>query len=69
MDTWSVKCQSCGVEYKAKASGEKEAIEKARAEHESEVAKATAFRCDTGPFMTHAFNLTRPEHPCAPKEW
>ncbi len=69
MDTWSVTCQSCGVEYKVKASGEKEAIEAAKAEHERVNAGATAFRCDSGPFMDSAFNLTHPVHPCAPREW
>lgn len=69
MDTWSVTCQSCGVKYRVKASGENEAIEAAKAEHERVNAKATAFRCDLGPSMTSAFSLTHPAHPCAPKEW
>ena len=69
MDTWSVRCESCGIEYKVRASGEQEAIEAAKAEHERVNAEATQFRCDFGPFMTVAFNLTHPDHPCAPKEW
>jgi len=52
-----------------KASGEKEAIEVAKAKHECVNAEAAAFRCDLGPFMTSAFNLTHPKHPCASKEW
>jgi hypothetical protein len=69
MDTYSVKCKSCEVEYKVKASSEREAIEKAKIEHEATNREATAFRCDLGPFMTDAFNLTRSSHPCVPREW
>lgn len=69
MDTWSVTCQSCSVEYKVKAFGAKEAINIAKAEHEHAAAEAIMFRCDLGPMMTHAFNLTHPTHPCTPKEW
>lgn len=65
---WSVECQSCGVEFEVKASSHGEAIEVAEMEHEEINAKATAFRCDSGPLMTSAFNLTHPGHPCAPKE-
>jgi len=68
MDTWSVTCQSCGVEYNVKASEEGEAIKAAKAEHECVNTEATAFRCDD-PSMNNAFNLTHPEHPCAPREW
>lgn len=69
MDTWSAKCQSCDVEYKVKASSEAEAIAAAKAAHDLANAEAMAFRCDFGPFITHAFNLTHPEHHCAPREW
>jgi hypothetical protein len=69
MDTWSSTCQSCGREYKVEASSEEEAIKAAEAKHDSVNAKATAFRCDLGPMMTSAVNLTNPAHPCAQKEW
>jgi len=69
VDNWSVTCGACGVEYKVKASSKAEAIAKAKAEHERVNAEATAFRCDCGPSMYVAFNLTHPTHPCAPKEW
>jgi len=69
MDNWSVTCQSCDVEYRVQADSETEAIKKAKAEHERRNAEAMAFRCDTGPCMTCAFNLTHSAHPCAPKEW
>jgi len=68
MDTWSVKCQSCGLEYRVSASSEEEAIKKAKIEHERANTEALQHRCDFGPLMNNAFNLTHPDHPCAPKE-
>jgi len=70
MDTWLVPCQSCGREYKVKAESEEEAIQKAKAKHEEDNSQpGTMCRCDFGPLMTFAFNLTHPLHPCAPKEF
>ncbi len=68
-NTWSVPCTSCGRNFDVKASNEKEAIERAKDEHERFNAEVRAFRCDIGPLMTHAFNLTSPSHPAAPKCW
>lgn len=69
MDSWRVTCQSCTREYVVSARDEKEAIKLAEAKHEQDNAERMQLRCDRGPFMTHAFNLTHPTHPAAPKEW
>ena len=68
MDTWLVKCESCGVEYRVSASSEEEAIKKAKIEHERVNAETFQHRCGFGPFMDNAFNLNHPDRPCAPKE-
>ncbi len=59
-DQWVAKCLSCGQNYR---------VEAAKTAHEEDQEKRMAFRCDRGPFITHAFNLTHPKHPCAPSEW
>lgn len=68
-DLWLATCVCCGRKYRVQASYETEAVAAAEEAHEEEMRKATAFRCDMGPMITHAFNLTRPNSPLAPREW
>ncbi len=67
--TWSCKCESCGRSFDVRATSEEKAIEAAKNEHERFNEEVRAFRCDLGPMMNHAFNLTHPEHPAAPRDW
>lgn len=53
--SWDVKCGSCGETFVIIAPDECNAIEVAKNEHDRKSREATAFRCDTGPTMDHAF--------------
>lgn len=69
MDTWEVICQACGLSYKVQARNEREALLAARLVHTEEEQNATMDRCDNGPIMESASNLTSPDHPCTKREW
>ncbi len=69
MNNWKATCLSCGRQYEVEALSESAAIEAAKAKHEREMQHITVLRCDQGPVINHAFNLTHPAHPCAPKKW
>ena len=71
-ELWTGRCQSCGRDFTVKmceGATEAQATKALEAAHEEQNRDATAFRCDMGPFITSASNLTRPEHPCALREW
>lgn len=70
-ERWTGYCQSCGKEFTVEMdedTSESRAIEALKAVHEKQNRDATAFRCDTGPFINSASNLTRPEHVYAARE-
>jgi len=69
MDNWQGTCQSCATAYKVAAYDEQDAVTKVRAEHERAQERSTQHRCDLGPMVDHAFNLTHPDHPGAPKDY
>ena len=67
MDTWEVICQVCGQSFKVEAHDERGALVAARLAHAEEEQNATMDRCENGPIMESASNLTSPDHPCAKK--
>ena len=66
MDTYFLKCTSCLFEIKVKASSEKEAKRIATDKHNN--GGSERHGC-LGPMWGKAWNLDKPSHPCAPRQW